>query len=68
MSACGIFFSSLLTHQKLREVLMEKSSEMIPKIMKENYKIIDEKVGMFGANVWNSFEANYFKFKSQIWK
>ena len=56
----GIFISSLLTHEKLRTRLKEKISSNIPDDIKMNFKIIDDRIGMFGADIWNRVE-NLFK-------
>lgn len=62
----GIFTSSLLTHEKLRSILKEEISSKIPDEIKVNAKVIDERIGMFGADIWNQGEYLFNSLKNKI--
>lgn len=65
-SVGGIFVSTLLTHEKLRERLKETISKSIPEDIKARYRIVDERIGMFGANIWNHGEDIFNQAKSKL--
>ena len=65
-SLAGIFLSSLLTHERLRSVLKEKISSNIPEDIKLNARLVDERIGMFGADMWNQGENLFNQVKNKV--
>ena len=63
----GIFISSLLTHERLRSVLKEKISSNLPNDIKWNVKFVDERIGMFGADIWNQGEGLFNQLKGKVY-
>lgn len=62
----GIIVSTLLTHEKLRNRLKEAISTSIPEDIKAGYRVVDERIGMFGANIWNHGEDIFIQAKSKL--
>ena len=62
----GIFISTILTHERFRNVLIEKISKNIPDNIKENNELIDENIGKFGANYWNKIEDLVNQVKNKV--
>ena len=64
----GVFVSSIMTHQKFRDNLKERIASKLPDNLKEHCLIIDEKIGMFGADFWNQSEELFNDLKSRLFK
>jgi hypothetical protein len=52
-TAGSVFVSTLVTHQRLRENIKERISSVLSDDLKFHYMKIDERIGMFGAKIWN---------------
>ena len=67
-SVGGVFLSTLVTHGKSRNFLKHKIESILPEKITENYKMINEKVGFFGSDVWNRSEDCYNQIEGGICK
>lgn len=64
----GVFVSTLITHERFRSTLKHQIEAVLPEEFIRNYKIIDGKVGMFGAELWNKSEDLFHQAKSKVIK
>lgn len=67
-TAAGVFVSTLVTHQRVRENIKERISSLLSDNFKEQYRMFDERIGMFGADIWNRSEDFYNDMKSRFYK
>lgn len=58
LAAGGAFLSASLTHQRLRNSIYDKAAEIVPVEVKNNFVMIDERVGYLGAKVWQSLDES----------
>lgn len=61
----GVFMSTLITHEKIRNTLKSKVSEVLPEKFVNTYQIVDRRIGSLGADLWNQSEdlVHYTKTK-----
>lgn len=62
----GVFVSTLITHRKFRENLKSKASSILPDALKLHLNIVDERIGMFGADIWNRSEEIFNQLKERL--
>lgn len=62
----GIFTSSLLTHEKFRLRLKEEISSNISEEIKVKIRDVDERIGIFGANIWSQGESLFNQLKNKV--
>lgn len=67
-TAGGLFVSTLVTYPRTRENIKKKISSVLSDDLKFHYKKVDEKVGMFGAEIWNRTDELFKDLRRRLFK
>lgn len=64
----GVLVSTLITHKGLRENVKLEISSILSDDLKFYYKKFDERIGMFGAEIWNGTEEIFKELRRKLSK